>query len=341
MRSSRSRSRSRSLFRVVTLAVVGAVVFGGASAATAFALDAQQTSPAARAPIATPTARATTIARATTAATAAPTASTRSATVVRGWAAAPTSVTAGKTFRAFVLVSGDRRTVRLERLVRGAWRVLDTDRTSRNGAATVAWRTPKAAGRAVLRVHALRSAEDGAAVTAKKALTTAAAATAAPTATPTATPTTPAPVATAAPVPAGAEALRAQLLTLVNQARATARSCGATTYPAAPALQRSTALDTAAGAYALKMGQERFFDHTSPDGSTMVSRLKAVGITNTTERENIAAGQTSAASVMAGWLKSPGHCANIMAKDVTRIGLGHATVQGSPYGQYWVQDFAG
>ena len=44
---------------------------------------------------------------------------------------------------------------------------------------------------------------------------------------------------------------------------------------------------------------------------------------------------------MAAWLKSPGHCANIMASDVTRVGLGHATVQGSPYVHYWVQDFAG
>jgi hypothetical protein len=30
-----------------------------------------------------------------------------------------------------------------------------------------------------------------------------------------------------------------------------------------------------------------------------------------------------------------------MARDVTRIGLGHATVHGSPYTQYWVQDFSG
>ena len=89
------------------------------------------------------------------------------------------------------------------------------------------------------------------------------------------------------------------------------------------------------------MATGNFFSHVGQDGSTMVSRLKAVGITNTTERENIAAGQTSAASVMSAWLDSPGHCANLMAKDVTRIGLGHATASGSTYGRYWVQDFAG
>ena len=335
----RSSSRSRSLIRVVTLAVVGAVVFGGASAATAFALDAQQGAPAASVVKVTATATATATTAATTAASPRPAAP--AATVVHGWADAPKKVRAGKTYRAFVLVTGERRTVRLERLVRSGWKVLDTDRTSKNGAAVLAWRTPKAAGKAVLRVHVLRAAHHRSATTARSVLITrAAAATGTPTAAPTAT-ASPQPSTTPAPITSAEETLRAQLFTLVNQARASARTCGGTAYPAVAALKRSTALDTAAGAYALKMGKERFFAHESPDGSTMVSRLKAVGIANTTERENIAAGQTSAASVMTGWLKSEGHCKNIMAGDVTRIGLGHATVAGSPYGQYWVQDFAG
>jgi uncharacterized protein YkwD len=305
------RTRSRSLARLLTIAVVGAVAVGAASPASAFALDAKH-----------PTARL--------------------ATSVSGWAGAPTKVRVGATYRALVLVSGERRTVRLERRVGTSWKVVDTDRTSRNGAAALRWTAPATAGRSVLRLHVLRTDDDRAVVTTRKTVAvhgvpSTGSATPAPSAS-----STPAPSATAStPSTDSAETLRAQLLTLVNTARATARSCGGTAYPAVPALTRSTALDTAAGDYALKMGKEGFFAHESPDGSTMTSRLKAVGIGNTSMRENIAAGQTSAASVMSAWLQSPGHCANIMARDVTRIGLGHATVHGSPYTQYWVQDFSG
>lgn len=40
--------------------------------------------------------------------------------------------------------------------------------------------------------------------------------------------------------------------------------------------------------------------------------------------ENIAAGQGSARKVMAGWLSSPGYCANIMSGDFTEMGAAHA-----------------
>jgi uncharacterized protein YkwD len=251
-------------------------------------------------------------------------------------------------------MDGATRTVRLERLVQHRWRAVDRVRTGHHRKAVLDWQAPAVAGRATLRLHVLPAAGYLPYTTGRIAVrvTPKPAPAAAPTATTTTTPAAPAgsPAAgTAAPAggattPAtgtGDDALRQQLLALVNQARATGRTCGGTSYPAAPALKEDAALDSAAGAYALKMGTENFFDHTSPDGSTMVSRLAAVGIRNTTERENIAAGQTTAAAVMDGWLKSPGHCANLMARDVTRIGLGHALVSGSSYGHYWVQDFAG
>jgi uncharacterized protein YkwD len=59
--------------------------------------------------------------------------------------------------------------------------------------------------------------------------------------------------------------------------------------------------------------------------------------------ENIAAGVPLATpdAVVAGWLASPGHCVNILSPDFTEIGVGLATVDGSPYGVYWTQDFAG
>ena len=54
--------------------------------------------------------------------------------------------------------------------------------------------------------------------------------------------------------------------------------------------------------------------------------------------ENIAYGPESAEEVVAGWLASPGHCANIMDSRFQDIGVGLAT--GRKRGQiYWVQTF--
>lgn len=52
--------------------------------------------------------------------------------------------------------------------------------------------------------------------------------------------------------------------------------------------------------------------------------------------ENIAAGQ-SPGSVVASWIESPGHRANLLG-DFNYIGIGYAT--GGPYGRYYTQDFA-
>ena len=47
-------------------------------------------------------------------------------------------------------------------------------------------------------------------------------------------------------------------------------------------------------------------------------------------------GRTSS-SVVKAWLKSPGHCRNIMKANYTELGVGYAT--GGYYGTYWTQDF--
>jgi len=55
--------------------------------------------------------------------------------------------------------------------------------------------------------------------------------------------------------------------------------------------------------------------------------------------ENIAAGQGSAEQVVAGWLASPGHCANIMNPGFTEMGAAYATSEGGAAGSYWTQVF--
>lgn len=40
-------------------------------------------------------------------------------------------------------------------------------------------------------------------------------------------------------------------------------------------------------------------------------------------------------------MTSTGHCTNIMKAGFKVIGVGQAYLSGSPYGNYWTQDFGG
>ena len=91
------------------------------------------------------------------------------------------------------------------------------------------------------------------------------------------------------------------------------------------------------------MAQDDFFSHTGADGSTVGSRVTDTGYQYSTVGENIAAGQTTAAEVVEGWMNSPGHRANILNGNFTEIGIGYeylANDTGSVnYNHYWTQVF--
>lgn len=53
----------------------------------------------------------------------------------------------------------------------------------------------------------------------------------------------------------------------------------------------------------------------------------------------IAAGYTTPAAVVNGWMMSPGHCMNIMSGNFKEIGVGYAYNSMSSYKHYWTQDF--
>jgi len=55
--------------------------------------------------------------------------------------------------------------------------------------------------------------------------------------------------------------------------------------------------------------------------------------------ENIAGGQKSLDEVMKAWMKSPGHCANIMKADYTEVGVAIVERSNTTYGIYWAQSF--
>lgn len=138
---------------------------------------------------------------------------------------------------------------------------------------------------------------------------------------------------------ASPEAIRTQVLRLVNEARSRGRRCGAERFAPAAPLAPSQLLDEAARRHARDMARHDYFDHAGRDGSRPKQRLARLGYRSRLTGENIAYGPESAEEVVAGWLASPGHCANIMEPRIREMGVGFA-VERSRGAIYWVQTLA-
>jgi hypothetical protein len=99
-------------------------------------------------------------------------------------------------------------------------------------------------------------------------------------------------------------------------------------------LMTDAALDEAAQVWAQHLASTCAFEHSSSSwrsGRTSSSGWAATG-------ENIAAGYATPSAVMAGWMGSSGHKANILNKSYTGLGVGYAT-SSCTYKTYWVQTF--
>ncbi|MCE4535957.1 CAP domain-containing protein [Pelomonas sp. P7] len=133
----------------------------------------------------------------------------------------------------------------------------------------------------------------------------------------------------------------AEMLAAVNARRRAGASCGTRgSFPAAPDLAWNAAITQAAVAHSDDMVARNFFDHTGSDGSSPGDRMTAAGYPWRGWGENIAAGQSSVAEVVDGWMKSDGHCANLMNAAFRDIGVACvAGNAGTPYRSYWTQDF--
>ncbi len=153
-------------------------------------------------------------------------------------------------------------------------------------------------------------------------------------------PAEPEPAAPLAYETCGIAGFAGNMLAAVNEARQTARLCGNIFYAAAAPLSWDDRLAQAAAGHSRDMADNDFFSHTGSDGSTLFTRIEAAGYPPMAWAENIAAGYGDVASVMAAWLKSPGHCANIMNPAYSDFGAACAMNGASTYKRYWTQDFA-
>lgn len=136
--------------------------------------------------------------------------------------------------------------------------------------------------------------------------------------------------------------LEEKVLELVNEERAAGANCHSMgSYDAVGPLEMDPSLRCAARFHAKWMAENDSMTHESPGGALgddVWARVSNTDFAGTALGENIAAGYPSAASVVAGWMDSDGHCANIMMAQATWTGIGYYEGDGS-YGQYWTQVF--
>jgi uncharacterized protein YkwD len=128
-------------------------------------------------------------------------------------------------------------------------------------------------------------------------------------------------------LPSDAEAMRGELVRLVNAER---RERGL------PALRPSEGLMRASLGHACDMVEENFFSHQGSNRSTPRNRVRAEGLCTRLTAENIAMGWPSAARVFRDWMGSAAHRTNILA-DVDFYGIAVVAPQpGQGGGPRWV-----
>lgn len=126
-------------------------------------------------------------------------------------------------------------------------------------------------------------------------------------------------------IPDNAEAVRQEVVRLVNEERAKEGLAALTYYPEAQAAVDLRAEETTTA-----------FSHTRPNGSLCFTVITEFNLECMGAGENIAYGYETAASVMNGWMNSQGHRDNIMNGTYTAIAVGYIVKDDICY---WVQMF--
>jgi uncharacterized protein YkwD len=135
-------------------------------------------------------------------------------------------------------------------------------------------------------------------------------------------------------------AFEARVLELTNAERQQGGCCGSKgCFQPSRLLATNGNLEVAARRHARDMAERNFFAHEGPDGTTLSDRLDAAGFRGCAAGENIAYGQSSPEEVVADWMKSEGHCTNILSSAYRRLGVGYYDDSAAELRRIWVQNF--
>lgn len=130
-----------------------------------------------------------------------------------------------------------------------------------------------------------------------------------------------------------ARGAEAYMIQRINHYRQKGCKCGSTMYPPVPPLRWNKTLEKAAKAHVKDMVRNQLFSHTGSDGSSPAERVDRVGYRWSATAENIAHGQRSVDEAIDAWIKSEGHCKNIMRANYREMAIAHEDT-------YWTQVFA-
>ena len=85
------------------------------------------------------------------------------------------------------------------------------------------------------------------------------------------------------------------------------------------------------------MAEHDYFDHAAPDGGSAAQRATREGYRWQRGRREHRRRARAPEQVVAGWLASPGHCANIMAPGFAETGAAYAIDPQAELAIYWTQ----
>jgi uncharacterized protein YkwD len=131
-----------------------------------------------------------------------------------------------------------------------------------------------------------------------------------------------------------AVAFEAEVVRLVNLERAR--------YGLWPLTGNAT-LSAVARAHGQDMATRNYFAHITPEGKRPAQRAEEAGYPvygwgDAFVGENIAGGQTTPATALAGWMTSEGHCKSILNPKYREIGTGYLASPGSEWKHYWTMN---
>jgi len=145
-----------------------------------------------------------------------------------------------------------------------------------------------------------------------------------------------------------------QYLKAINRARSQIQDCGkyGSLGPVDP-LSWNTHLYNAAIEHSIDMGTLNFFSHKGSgehtditatylgldNGSTSADRVSFNGYGYQAQGENIAAGIDNLDGVIATWIDSDDHCANLMSSSFTEVGMGLYVAKDTKHKYFWTQVF--
>ncbi|WP_231427464.1 MULTISPECIES: CAP domain-containing protein [Pedobacter] len=123
------------------------------------------------------------------------------------------------------------------------------------------------------------------------------------------------------------------LLKLVNDTRLAGCNCGTTAMPPVAVLSWNANLTSAAISHSKYMESINKMQHESANGTGVGDRVTATGYIWKAVGENVAQGQTTELQVFNDWLKSEGHCKNMMNPAYKEMGAARS-------GLFWTQVLA-